>query len=107
MKITLSKSQWELIGKRTGWVNHPNQIKAQEKMPIINLTPAQDGKLIANTPEDREMLNKIFGKHEFCIFDIDNIEKKLIEETNSCLLMINGMSPMKYMRQKVLKGNKL
>ena len=82
MKIKLSKSQWEGIGKKAGWIkkaqsedftelmdsleeDNPAKIKPVIKMVIKEAPPNSFGILVPERNFDRIKLDQIIGKHEF------------------------------------------
>jgi len=94
MKITLSKQQWEFIGKKTGWIK-TTQTKTVE---LID----ENDTVIPKSTVDQEILDRFLGKHMFNIYDVPQIEKKLWEK-GQYSISIDGRNFDGYMRQKTLK----
>ena len=86
MKIKLSKSQWEQIGKKTGWMKKAQYNQSEDEVefmdsldsdnsakmkPAIRMItkktgPSQYDKILVPEREfDKRKLDQILGKHEF------------------------------------------
>ena len=82
MKIKLSKSQWEGIGKKAGWIKKSQsedfvefmdsldegnsaKIKPAIRMVVKEKEPSSFGVLVPEREFDKKKLDQILGKHEF------------------------------------------
>ena len=78
MKITLSKSQWEFIGKKTGWIK-----AAESNTPIVNsiIEPRNEEEKNNNINILRQQVKKAIDEelYDWQIARIDNNGKIDIE----------------------------
>ena len=57
MKITLSKSQWQNIGKQAGWIKEAQETPSQIPQPDIN-TPISDNKRMLDEAEMKPVIGE-------------------------------------------------
>ena len=94
VKITLSKKQWLFIGRQTNW------IRKNAQTPVAEVVVA-DEMATAKSTVDQEIFDRKFGKHDFYVYSLPEIEKIL--QQNNISLLVEGMGVDSYLRQKVLK----
>ena len=118
MKIKLSKSQWQFIGKKAGWFSlaEANEIgymaptddyrrlmdslspdNSAKIGPVIHIVE-RDGKFVPLSEFDKEKLDSIFGKHEFNRFCGKDLQKRLLEFGYE--MLINGKGVNYYYEKK-------
>ena len=90
MKIIMSKSQWNYLNKMS-----------QAQTQFIELEDINDNAIPKST-QDKEILDKTLGKHDFYVYSLPDVEKELKQNTIYSIL-VNGMNITNYLRQKVLK----
>ena len=94
MKITLSKAQWEFIGRKTGWIKSAQA----QTIEVLDVNETAIPKSIM----DREILDETLGQHDFYIYSLPDVEK-VLKQKSPYSITIDGMGVEAYMRQKVLK----
>lgn len=69
MKIKLSKSQWELVGKKAGWMKTAQQPQQQPQQPLFN-------------QQERQQLNQLKSQYKELSVNNDVCTYELKAETN-------------------------
>ena len=74
--MKISKKQWELIGKKAGWINQPDlKQELSKKLDILNKTAIVDLGGESDQERRKRMLKELFGFSYYnSYFRIDQFE---------------------------------
>jgi len=77
MKVKLSKSQWETMGKKAGWIK-----KAEEETIVQTPNRIENLRNIANymienCPREKGLMNTLWGYGQQILIIADELEKEL------------------------------
>jgi len=76
MKITLSKSQWEEVGKKAGWIR-TSQVQVESKIEVDAGTMRRTKTTMGTTSMDLDALCDVLNRYQGDIRTVEEIRKTL------------------------------